>query len=242
MPLTDVQKETLAQRLRDGVTIREIATELHVGKNTVLRAKRKIEETGRIARRAGSGRPRITTANEDLQLAELLRQHPFKSIVEARQNINFPASLKTARRRIRETELRNRAAANKTYLTEENKRQRVMFAQQYVHQPNMWDNVVFSDEKTFQSCPSGRLRVYRPPGTRYNEEYSHRGNRSGRFSLNVWGWISMRGPGVCVIVEERLTAIVYRRIMEEVMLPSVLPVFGQQNFIFQHVNRFSIFI
>jgi hypothetical protein len=34
-----------------------------------------------------------------------------------------------------------------------------MFAQEYIHQ-NIWATVVFSDEKTFQSSNSGRLRVY----------------------------------------------------------------------------------
>jgi hypothetical protein len=39
----------------------------------------------------------------------------------------------------------------------------------YIHQ-NIWDAVVFSDKKTFQSSNTGRLRVYRAVGTRYNEE------------------------------------------------------------------------
>jgi hypothetical protein len=91
--------------------------------------------------------------------------------------------------------------------------------------------VVFSDEKTFQSSHNGRNRVYRPPGSRYNEQYVKNYDRSGRFSLNIWG--------VCVIVEERLNSDNYCRLLEEVMLPSVLPVFGQQNFIFQHVIYLS---
>lgn len=34
---------------------------------------------------------KITTANKDLQSAELLQQRPFKSTVEAKQNINLAA-------------------------------------------------------------------------------------------------------------------------------------------------------
>jgi hypothetical protein len=74
-----------------------------------------------------------------------------------------------------------------------------MFAQEYIHQ-NIWDAVVFSDEKIFQSSNSRRLRVCRPVETRYNEEYVHATNRSGRFT------VSIRGPGVYAIVEERLRA------------------------------------
>jgi hypothetical protein len=129
--------------------------------------------------------------------------------------------------------LRNKSATNKIYLTEKNKAGRIRFAQEYINQDNnIWNNVVFSDEKTFQSSHNGRNRVYRPPGSRYYEQYVKNYDRSGRFSLNIWGWISSRGPGVCVIVEERLNS-------EEAILPSVLPVFGQQNFIFQHVIYLS---
>jgi hypothetical protein len=53
-----------------------------------------------------------------------------------------------------------------------------MFAQEYIHQ-NIWDAVVFSDEKTFQSSNTGRLRVYRAVGTRYYEEDVRATNRSG---------------------------------------------------------------
>ncbi|KAH0818967.1 hypothetical protein GEV33_003824 [Tenebrio molitor] len=98
------------------------------------------------------------------------------------------------------------------------------------------DQVVFSDEKTFQSSHSGRLRVYRPVGTRYDEQYVRTYNQSGRFSVNLWAWISSRGPGICTIVEERLNAPVYVRILNELMLPSVIPIFGEQNFIFQDDN------
>lgn len=70
---------------------------------------------------------------------------------------------------------------------------------------------------------------------RYDERYTHKTNQSGRFSINVWGWISARGPGLCQIVEGRLTAAVYVNILNEVMIPSVNAIYGQ-NYTFQHDN------
>lgn len=114
--------------------------------------------------------------------------------------------------------------------------ERLRFAQQFVNnENNFWENIVFSDEKTFQSCSNGRVRVYRPVGERYTEQYIHKIQRSGRFSVNTWGWISAQGLGICVIVEERLIALIYRDILEHFMLPSVIPVLGN-NFVFQHDN------
>jgi hypothetical protein len=34
-----------------------------------------------------------------------------------------------------------------------------------------WNRVVFSDEEVFLSCRNGRIKVYRPTNTRYNERY-----------------------------------------------------------------------
>jgi hypothetical protein len=94
---------------------------------------------------------------------------------------------------------------------------------------------VFSDEKTFHSCSNGRVRVHRPIRERFVEQYVRRINRSGRFSVNVWGWISLQGLGVCIVIEDRLTAVVYRDTLQNAMLPSVTQVFGN-NFTFQHDN------
>jgi hypothetical protein len=50
----------------------------------------------------------------------------------AKQQTDFPASVVTA---IAESELRNRSAANKIFLTEENKRNRIAFAREHIRRP-----------------------------------------------------------------------------------------------------------
>jgi hypothetical protein len=122
-------------------------------------------------------------------------------------------------------------------LTPRHKEVRVSFALQHLPEDDaFWSRVVFSDEKTFQSCPNGRIRVYRPRNTRYEERYVDPTHRSGRFSVNMWAWISVESPEVILHVEERLTSAVYIRILENVLLPSVEPHFPNNNFIFQHDN------
>lgn len=233
--LTEEQKAIIFVRLRDGVDIRGIAEELQISKNTVLAAKKKIAEYGKIIRRPGSGRGKISTPQDDGELITFLRNNPFKNAVQAREETNFPGSATTARRRIRNSEVRSRCAANKIFLTDLNKRNRIEFSREFADRNDMWQNVIFSDEKTFQSCHNGVIRVYRPRNMRYNERYTRKNNKSGRFSVNVWGWISARGKGVCTIIEERLTAAVYCDVIENIMLTSVRPIFGD-NFTFQHDN------
>lgn len=234
MPLTSEQKSIIFTRLRDGVPIRDIAGALGINKKTVLLAKSKIREHGSIVRNPGSGRPKVSTDDEDTTLINYLRDNPFGTAIKAKEETHFPGSSITARRRIRGSELKNRCSANKIYLTELNKQRRVQFAHEYQNQ--LWESVVFSDEKTFQSCNNGKVRVYRPINTRYDERYTHKTNQSGRFSVNVWGWISARGPGVCQFVQGRLTAGTYCNILNNVMVPSVEAIFGDQNYIFQQDN------
>ena len=100
-----------------------------------------------------------------------------------------------------------------------------------------WNSVIFSDEKTFQSSNNGRLRVYRPRNSRFDENYTLPTNTSGRFSVNVWAWISVHEPGVCWKIDGRFTAINYINILENIMLPSVSQLYGQ-NFVYQHVRIF----
>jgi hypothetical protein len=76
----------------------------------------------------------------------------------------------------------------------------VGFALEYLAKDDVfWSKVVFSDEKVFQSCSNGRIRVYRPRNCRYDEKYvDHGGDRSGRFPVNMWAWISSTSPGVMI--------------------------------------------
>jgi hypothetical protein len=56
---------------------------------------------------------------------------------------------------------------------------------------------------------------------------------NGRFSVNVWGWISAQGPGVLTHIIGKNNAEVYLHILENIMLPSVNAVFPQNHFIYQ---------
>lgn len=233
--LTPEQKALIHARLRDRVPMRDIAEELHISKSTVVLAKRKIEEYGQICRKPGCGRKRISSDVEDEALVNYLRANPFHTAIKSKEETHFPGSANTARSRVRESDIGNRSAANKIFLTQENKQRRVEYAQEFANAIDFWDSVIFSDEKTFQSSNSGRIRVYRPTNARYDARYTHKTNQSGRFSVNVWGWISLRGPGVVQVVEGRLTAALYCDLLNQVMIPSVRALYPE-NFIFQQDN------
>lgn len=235
--LSIIQKLRIVSKIEDGWSIRLLAEEFNVNKNTILKIKRKWENEGTVERKVGTGRPRKTSEEQDTTLVNYLRNHPFDNASKAKFETNFPASVRTALRRVKKSDLKNCAAAKKYQLTEEKKQGRLIFALNHLlNDADFWRNVIFSDEKIFQSHNDGGIRVYRPPRSRFNENYIAPNDRSGRFSVNVWAWMSMEGLGVCWNIDGRLNSRKYLEILDNVMLPSVRQRFPDDNFIFQHDN------
>lgn len=235
--LTQAQRGFAIAKLEEGWSLQRVAQEIGCSKTTIFNLKRKWDETHDLRRRPGTGTARSSTQADDEQLVQFLEEHPFASSITAKEETNFPASLRTARKRIRAGGLFNYVAAQKPRLSEENKIRRIQFANDFLNRDNdFWENVVFSDEKIFQSSYNGQLKVYRPRGHKFEERYLHKTDNSGRFSVHVWGWISAEGPGAMHIIDGRLTAPKYVEILQEVLLPSVQNRFPGDDFIFQQVK------
>lgn len=234
--LTEAEKGFAIAKLQEGWSYQRTADELHCHKTTIFYLKQKWLQHQNLRRAPGAGRPRASTAEQDVNLVQFIRQRPFSTAIQAKAETHFTASKWTARRRIRQSGVASFAAAKKTRLTEANKIRRMEWANDLNNRDQeFWENVIFSDEKVFQSSNNGKLRVYRPRGHRFNEEYIQPTDNSGRFSVHVWCWISARGTGNLHIIDGRLNAAGYVRILQDVMLPSVQERFGD-NFIFQQVT------
>ena len=100
-----------------------------------------------------------------------------------------------------------------------------------------WRNVIFSDETTISSDYEGPVRVYREDGLRHDQRYVHRRERSGRFSISCWGWMSYDGPGVIERIDGRLNAETYEHILENIFLPSARERFPEGTLLFQQDNH-----
>lgn len=133
-----------------------------------------------------------------------------------------------------DVDIHHQVAARKPNLTPQQQQERLLYA--HANQHRNWSNVIFSDEKTFQSDRHQKTHVYRPRNTRYDIKYIQPTRRSGRISAGIWGWISREGPGEMTFVSGRLNSIDYCEILEEVLIPPVEICYGSmQNVIFMQV-------
>lgn len=126
-------------------------------------------------------------------------------------------------------------AARKPNLTPEHCQARLNFAIYNLYRD--WNNVIFSDEKTYQTDRHQKMHVYRPKNSRYDQRYIQSNQRSGRLTAGIWGWISRDGPGEMCFIGRRLNSHGYIDILDEVLLPSLKICYPNENKIFMQVKN-----
>ena len=95
-----------------------------------------------------------------------------------------------------------------------------------------WGRVLFSDESIFELIPSGRVWVRRRKGERYNQDCINPTVKHGGGKIQVWGCMSANGVGSLKVVNGRLDAKAYVRLICRDLKNDGIKLCGN-NFIFQ---------
>lgn len=205
----------------------QVALRFGVTQSAISRALTRYRETGTNQRRAGQGRQRMTTNNQDRFLRLQALRNRFTTSTALQQEFsrryNYRISQDTVRRRLAEINLTPYAAATGPLLTVEHRRQRRLFAQEHLNwQDREWSNVLFTDESRFcLFSDDRRRRVYRRPGERYAQCNIVGTVSYGGGSVMVWGGISLMARTELVVLQGgRLTA---DRYITDILEPHVVP-------------------
>ncbi|KAK4329208.1 hypothetical protein Pmani_000436 [Petrolisthes manimaculis] len=190
-----------------GKSINEISRLMGISKTTVRLWIRRYEGEGHVMTRPRSGLPKVTSQDDEDRLIAAARQSPKTTAVSWTRELQLPCHPITTRRRLQEAGLDCQVPAVKEQLTEANKLARLTFAQQYVqHDINFWENVIFTDEKSFSSVAATGRHCWRLPNTRYKARNISERSRSGRVSVSFHGWMWAAGPGELVTIDGHLNA------------------------------------
>jgi hypothetical protein len=220
--LSTEQRWSIVTLHKVGWGSRRIARQVACNPKTVLAVLARYAACGSPLSGSLSGRPRITSTEDDENMAIHARVEKFTSPVQCRRQLDFSTptiSPRTIDRRMQEAGLPGRVARKKLAYNPSQRAARIAFARK--HQgwsEEQWMRVLFSDEKCFYGkgfC--GQTWVRRPPGEAFNPEYCVP-KTAHPIKVNVWGCFSAAGPGYLHIFYDNLDSATYRTILDDHLL------------------------
>lgn len=144
-----------------------------------------------------TGRPKITTEEQNRQFVEYVEQNPFCTMKKLFQHFGLNTeeiSEITVRRRLHASGLVNMSSEAKPRMTAAHRAARVRFAQEHADWTlGEWERVIFSDEKIFTDGRSHAQNVWRRRGELDPELHYQHITSSNQIAVNIWGAISPLG-------------------------------------------------
>lgn len=159
---------------------------------------------------------------EDKQIIDEITENPFLTATEIARGHNV--THQTISNRLKENGIKCYVSAKQTDLTEDQRIQRYVFVKNLMEKYDQqhFNNIIFSDEKTFQSDVNRETLVYRPPKSRYDPKYVSNYRLSGRISASYWGAIGIDGPVTDLVrVDGHLNSIQYLDMLANHLVPTM---------------------
>ena len=153
---TSTELQTRAVVLMEmGVSCREVSRQLKVNVKTIYNIKKRVGESGSVADRPQSGRPKKTSVRQDRALVRYSLSDRRLTSPELRQRmeaeLGVTVSSSAIKKRLNSAGLRGCVAVKKPLLRPAKIKSRLEFARRHKHWTvQQWDKVLWSDESAFQ--------------------------------------------------------------------------------------------
>ena len=221
----------------EGYSGRAIARKQKISLCAVQEIIKKARETGSVNDRPRCGRPASTTPRQDRLLSHLsLSDRRATSKILKRELVDatgVDVTTRTVRRRLQKAGLRGCVAARKPLQTPRHKSRRLAWCRERKDwTPEQWGKVLFSDESIFELIPRRRVFVRRRKGEKYHPDCVVPTVKHGGGKIQVWGCMSASGVGTLKVVNGRLNAAAYVRLICRTLEEDGNRL-GGDNFIFQ---------
>jgi transposase len=145
--LSLVCKDRIVSLFKQGLSYRKIGTLLNVSFTTVQCVIKKFKTTNSTENNKRSGRPRVSSARDSRNLVQQVSRNPETSARKLAEDLatatDKHVSLQTIRNRLHESGYKGRAAREKPFINERNRRKRLEFASAYVNKPiDFWKSFI----------------------------------------------------------------------------------------------------
>ena len=183
--------EVIAMR-KQNKPISEIAEYIGASTSTVHNILRRFELTGSIAELPRSGRPRISTPEEDEKLVKILkddRKKPAHLIAPLwKLSSGHVASPRTVSARFQSMRYDYKVAVRKPRLSREQKKARLKWCKLVQFwDSSKWRRVIFSDEMNIEvDVRKSKIYIRRLPSEKYDESCIVKRTKQGSGSIEIW--------------------------------------------------------
>ncbi|GFS92787.1 transposable element Tcb1 transposase [Trichonephila clavipes] len=185
-------KAKIIGRLECGRTQLEESEELGITQSVISRLWQRFQEDGNVSRCYSTGRPQVTTPNEDRYLAVTSNRNRRSTSSHLSRQLSSATgttvSMQTVYRRSGHIGLYARRSIRCVPLSATHCRLRLTWSREHaLWIPQQWYCVMFSDEPRFSLMSnSRRTLIWRAPGTRYHQENTIERHRYGGAEWLVW--------------------------------------------------------
>lgn len=193
----------------------QIAKELKTDVKTIRFWIDKYEKTGDVEGEKTTGRPRVTTPQEDKKIISLHQQKPKLSTPQLQRELKkrkIEVGQHIIKRRLHEAGIKFISPIRKPLLTKTHIERRLKWA--FENQSTDWNNVIFTDETTIQ-IGYNKKKFWQDPRERLViRTVKH------PLKVHVWGCFSRKGFGKIIIFQKNLNSQFLLNIYENALLPS----------------------
>ncbi|GFX49858.1 transposable element Tcb1 transposase [Trichonephila clavipes] len=176
--LGDFLRGRITGRLECGRTQLEVSEELGIAQSVISTLWKRFQDDGNVSRCYSTGRPRVTTPNEDryIYMAVTAKRNRQSTASDLSRQLSSATSTTVSThaeyRRLGHIGLYARRPVRCVPLTETHCRLRLTWSREHsLWTPQPWSCVMFSDESRFSlQSDSRRTLIWWAPGTRYHQE------------------------------------------------------------------------
>ncbi|GFX58760.1 transposable element Tcb1 transposase [Trichonephila clavipes] len=215
-PLNDCLRGRIIGRLECGRTKLKVSEELGIPHSVMSRLWQRFQDDGNVSRCYSTGRPRVTTPNEDRYLAVTTKRIKRSTATDLSRQLSSATgttvSRQTVYRCLEHIGLYARRPVRCVPLTTIHCRLRLTWSREHaLWTSQQWSCVMFSDESRFSlQSDSRRNLICRAPGTRYHQENTIERHRYGDAGWFVWGGIILGSRTDLHVQSVMMTCHIYR--------------------------------
>ncbi|KAG2468725.1 TCB1 transposase, partial [Polypterus senegalus] len=234
-------RDRIVLRHKSGEGYRKISAALKVPMSTVASIIRKWKKFETTRTLSGAGRPSKLSDQERRALDKEVTKKPMVTLSELQRSSverGKPSRRTTISAAIHQSGLYDRVARQKPLLSKRHMAARLEFAKRHLKDSQtMRNKILWSDEAKIELFGvNARRHVWRKPGTAHHQANTIPTVKHGGGSIMLRGCFSAAGTGRLFRIKGKMTAAMYRDILDENLLHSALDLRLGRRIIFQQDN------